>query len=125
MYLFNNLKFDVFAQQVIGDTQYPRGWFLDATKRGKLGITEVPDIPRPDTANFNSTENPDGTWSSTPRSQAEKDTEASNAATANLAKLRADTYPDTLTFLATLPGAPQSIKDAALLAATEKAKVKP
>lgn len=57
--------------------------------------------------------------------QAEIDAAASDAAKANLTQLRADTYHDVLAFLATLPGAPKSIKDAAVLAATEKAKVRP
>lgn len=60
-----------------------------------------------------------------PKTQAELDKEVSDLAKANLAQLRADTYPDVLSFLATLPGATKPIKDAALVAATEKAKVKP
>lgn len=56
---------------------------------------------------------------------AELEQETSNQAKSNLTKLRADTYPDVLAFLATLPGAPKTIKDAATLAATEKSKVKP
>lgn len=58
------------------------------------------------------------------KTPAELDAEASALAKANLAKLRADTYPDVLIFLATLPGAPKVITDAAVVAAAEKAKVK-
>lgn len=63
-----------------------------------------------------------------PKTQVELDAIAAAglvaAAKANLTKLSADIFPDTLTFLATLPGAPLSIKNAAILAAAEKAKVK-
>lgn len=60
-----------------------------------------------------------------PKSQSELDNEASAAAKSNLTQLRAEIFPDVLIFLATLPGAPLSIKNAAVLAVTEKAKVKP
>ena len=59
-----------------------------------------------------------------PKSQAEINNDASNTALATLTKLRADIFPYVLTFLATLPGAPMSVKNAAVLAATEIAKVK-
>lgn len=51
--------------------------------------------------------------------------EVSESAKARLTQLRKDIFPDLLIFLATMPGAPQSIKSAALVAATEKVKVKP
>lgn len=60
-----------------------------------------------------------------PPTQAEIDREISVAAKITLAKLRADIFPDVLNFLATLPGAPLSIKNAAVLATAEMAKVKP
>ena len=50
--------------------------------------------------------------------------DASKVAKDNLTKLRADIFPDVLDFLATLPGAPKSIKDAAIAAGNEKVKVK-
>jgi hypothetical protein len=49
----------------------------------------------------------------------------SKVAKDNLTKLRADIFPDLLAFVATLPGAPKPIKDAAIAAGNEKAKVKP
>lgn len=58
------------------------------------------------------------------KTPAELDKEASDLALVNLTKLRADTYPDVLDFLATLPGASKVIKDAAAVAAAEKVKVK-
>ena len=67
MYLHNNLKFDTHAQHTIDDVQYPRGWFLDASNRERLGVTEVPDPVRPDDALFETVENPDGTLTSTAR----------------------------------------------------------
>ena len=51
--------------------------------------------------------------------------DASKVAKDNLTQLRADIFPDLLAFLATQPGAPKSIKDAAIAAAAEKVKVKP
>lgn len=59
-----------------------------------------------------------------PRTITELEKEASNLAKENLAKIRADIFPDVIAFLATLQGAPLSIKNAASLAAAEKAKVK-
>jgi len=70
MFLLNGLKFDPYPQRTIGDTQYPRGWFLDPLERAKIGVVEVADIPRPDPRMFDSTENPDGSWTSTPRDPA-------------------------------------------------------
>lgn len=58
------------------------------------------------------------------KTQPEIDAEISAAAKVVLAKLRADTYPDVLIFLAGLAGAPKVIKDAAIVAAAEKAKIK-
>lgn len=58
------------------------------------------------------------------KTQPEIDAEVSAVSIANLAKLRADTFPDVLAFLATLPGAPKVLKDAATLAALEKGKIK-
>jgi hypothetical protein len=60
-----------------------------------------------------------------PKPQSELDNDASNTAKDNLTKLRADIFPDMLTFLATHPGAPKPIKDAAIAASNEKVKVKP
>lgn len=57
------------------------------------------------------------------KTPAELEKEASELVKANLNKLRADTFIDLLEFVAALPGAPQSIKAAATLAAAEKAKL--
>lgn len=59
-----------------------------------------------------------------PKTPAEIEAEASNEAKAKLAKLRADIFPDVLTFLATLPGVPAPIVSAAGVAAAEKVKIK-
>jgi len=67
MYLFNNLKFDHSVQRTIGDTQYPPGWFNDPAERAKIGVIEVPDPVRPDDNLFTSVENPDGSYTATPR----------------------------------------------------------
>ena len=69
MFLLNNIKFDINTQHTIGDTQYPRGWFLDPAERAKLGVVEVPDPVRPDDNLFTSVENPDGSWTATPRTE--------------------------------------------------------
>lgn len=86
MFLHNNLKFDVEAQHVIDDVQYPRGWFLNADNRGALGITEVPDPVRPDDDLFTTSENPDGSLTATPRTPEDIAARAANV----LASLQAD-----------------------------------
>ena len=67
MYLFNNLKFNHSIQRTIGDVQYPPGWFNDSLERAKIGVIEVPDPVRPDDNLYISVENPDGSYTSTPR----------------------------------------------------------
>jgi hypothetical protein len=68
MFLLNNVKVHPDVQRTIGDVQYPRGWFShDAEARAKVGMIEVPDIPRPDDDLFTSIENPDGSYTATPR----------------------------------------------------------
>lgn len=71
MYLHNNLKFDINIQHVIGDVQYPHGWFLDAGERAKVGIVEVPDPVWPDPDLYIASQNPDGSLTITPRSAEE------------------------------------------------------
>lgn len=66
MYLLNNLKFDAGKSHTIGDTQYPRGWFLIPANRAAVGIVEVPDPVWPDPLLFSAVENPDGTLTVTP-----------------------------------------------------------
>lgn len=60
-----------------------------------------------------------------PPTAAQLEQQISGQAKAVLTALRADIFPAVLGFLATLPGAPQTIKNAAILAASESAKVKP
>lgn len=67
MFLLNNVKVHQDIQRTIGDVQYPAGWFSNAEARAKVGMIEVPDIPRPDDNLFTSIENPDGSWTATPR----------------------------------------------------------
>jgi len=67
MYLLNNLKFNHSVQHVIDDIQYPAGWFNDPLERAKIGIIEVPDPIKPDDSLFTYVENPDGSYTTTPR----------------------------------------------------------
>lgn len=60
-----------------------------------------------------------------PPTTAQLEQQASDQAKAALTTLRADIFPAVLSFLATLPAAPASIKDAAIFAASESAKVIP
>ena len=43
IYKLNGSLFDVTAEHLIGDVNYPRGWFQDATNRAAMGITEEAD----------------------------------------------------------------------------------
>jgi len=49
--------------------QYPANWLRLATpeERAAIGITEVPDYPRPDDRFYWVTQNPDGTYTATPK----------------------------------------------------------
>ena len=49
--------------------QYPANWLRLATpeEREAIGITEVPDYPRPDDRFYWVTQNPDGTWNAIPK----------------------------------------------------------
>jgi hypothetical protein len=67
MFLLNNVKFHQDIQRTIGDVQYPAGWFSDPLAREKIGVIEVPDPVRPDDSLFTSVENPDGSYTATPR----------------------------------------------------------
>ena len=71
MYLLNNVKFNPNIQRTIGETQYPSGWFRDSIEREKIGVTEVPDPVMPDDNLFTSVENPDGSYTATPRTTAD------------------------------------------------------
>ena len=68
MFLLNNIKVHQDIQRTIGDVQYPAGWFShDAAARAKVGMIEGPDPVRPDDNLYISVENPDGSYTSTPR----------------------------------------------------------
>ena len=71
MFLLNSIKFNHSVQHTIGDTQYPPGWFLDPLERAKIGVIEVPDPVKPDESLFTSVENPDGSYTATPRTAEE------------------------------------------------------
>mgnify|MGYP007090472218 FL=1 len=68
MFLLNNIKVNQDIQRTIGDVQYPAGWFSNADERAKVGMIEVADPVRPDDNLFTVVENPDGSYTSTPRS---------------------------------------------------------
>lgn len=67
MYLLDNLKFDPEIQRVVGEIQYPFGWFRDTLEREKIGVIEVPDPVKPDDDIFTYVENPDGSYTTTER----------------------------------------------------------
>lgn len=67
MFLLNNIKVNESEQRTIGDVQYPAGWFTDADERAKVGMIEVADPVRPDDSLFIVVENPDGSYTATPR----------------------------------------------------------
>ena len=67
MFLLNNIKVSEGAQRTIGDVQYPAGWFNDPLERAKVGMIEVADPVRPDDNLFTVVENPDGSYTATPR----------------------------------------------------------
>lgn len=78
MFLLNNIKVHQDIQRTIGDVQYPAGWFSNADERAKVGMIEVPDPVKPDDSLFTYVENPDGSYTTTPRTT--DDTAAYNAA---------------------------------------------
>jgi len=87
MYLLDGLKIDIAAQRTVAETQYPRGWFLDADNRAAMGITEVPDPVYPDDTLFTTSENPDGSLTATPRSAEEIVANQANTETMRVATL--------------------------------------
>lgn len=80
MYLLNNLKFDANISRTLSDTQYPRGWFLDADNRAAVGVLEVDEPMYPDDNLFTTSENPDGTLTATARTPEEIAQRAANVA---------------------------------------------
>ena len=79
MFLLNNIKVNENEQRTIGDVQYPAGWFTNADERAKVGMIEVADPVRPDDNLFTVVENPDGSYTATPRT-------ADDIAARNIAK---------------------------------------
>jgi hypothetical protein len=71
MFLLNNVKVHQDIQRTIGDVQYPAGWFSNAEARAAVGMIEVPDPVRPDDSLFTYVENLDGSYTVTPRTDAE------------------------------------------------------
>jgi hypothetical protein len=67
MFLLNNVKVNQDIQRTIGDVQYPAGWFSNAEERAKVGMIEVADPVRPNDSLFTVIENPDGSYTATPR----------------------------------------------------------
>lgn len=47
MFIRNNEPFDIHALQVIGENQYPAGWFLDDQRRAEAEVFEVYHVPAP------------------------------------------------------------------------------
>ena len=91
MFLLNNIKVHQDIQRTIGDVQYPAGWFShDAEARAKVGMIEVPDPVRPDDNLFTSVENPDGSWTATPRTADDIAARLTIANTQQAAAVRAD-----------------------------------
>ena len=97
MFLLNNIKVSESVQRTIGDVQYPAGWFSNADERAKVGMIEVPDPVRPDDNLFIVVENPDGSYTATPRTaediaayQAMKDAEQAKSVRATRGEKLAD-----------------------------------
>ncbi len=47
MFLRNEQEFDIYQLQVIGENQYPVGWFFDVQRRTDFNIIEIPDPVKP------------------------------------------------------------------------------
>lgn len=97
MFLLNNIKVHQDIQRTIGDVQYPAGWFSNADERAKVGMIEVPDPVRPDDSLFTVVENPDGSYTATPRTaddiaayQANKDAQQAKSVRATRGEKLAD-----------------------------------
>ena len=90
MFLLNKIKVHQDIQRTIGDVQYPAGWFShDVEARAKVGMTEVPDPVRPDDNIYISVENPDGSYTSTPRTAEDLAARQINANTEKAKSVRA------------------------------------
>jgi len=97
MFLLNNIKVNQDIQRTIGDVQYPAGWFSNADERAKVGMIEVADPVRPDDNLFIVVENPDGSYTATPRTaddiaayQANKDSQQAQSVRATRGQKLAD-----------------------------------
>lgn len=71
MYQMNGKKISLDRDLIIGEGDeaitYPAGSLKNAELRAALGIVEVPEPVRPDDRRFWVTENPDGSFTATPR----------------------------------------------------------
>lgn len=47
IYKLNGQRFDITAEHLIGDVNYPGNWFQDKSNRDAMGITEEADPPTP------------------------------------------------------------------------------
>jgi hypothetical protein len=45
MFILNGNEFDIYAPQVVGENQYPAGWFHDAAARAAASIIEIDGTP--------------------------------------------------------------------------------
>lgn len=104
MYLYQNLKFDPSIQRTVGDTQYPAGWFLDPLERARIGVVEVTDPVRPDDELFTSFENPDGSYTATPRTAEDLATRHVAARAAFIVQVKAEAGAFTQQVLSGLDG---------------------
>lgn len=71
MFLYQNKRIGGLAYPdgylTIGEVTYPINWWNNAAQRTLHGVTLAADIPQPDPHLYNSTENDNGAWNSSPR----------------------------------------------------------
>lgn len=69
MYILNSKILPLDTAFEHDGTGYPANWLRLATPemRESIGITEIPDYPRPDDRFYWVSQNPDWTWSATPK----------------------------------------------------------
>jgi len=69
MYILNGNPLPLDTPFEDAGIQYPANWLRLSTpeERAEIGITEVPDYPRPDDRFYYVTQNPDGTYNAVPK----------------------------------------------------------
>lgn len=69
MYILDNNILPIDTPFEHNGTSYPANWLRLATskERAAIGITEIPDYPRPDDRFYWVSQNSDGTWTATPK----------------------------------------------------------